>query len=136
MALSFKLCGMSRKRLMSRETEKEDYITGEYLQIPASTHDRTNVKTQVLNTRIGPRLNLQLTEGCLLFHENHRPNTTNTSSFVVFRMAGCNIIQDISPASVSKKLECKIFAASCTICHAVSVIIQKLVGKGSHTPDG
>jgi hypothetical protein len=51
-------------------------------------------------------------------------------------MAGCNIIQDIPQASVSKKLECKIFAASCTICHAVSVIIQKLVGKGSHTPDG
>jgi hypothetical protein len=71
-----------------------------------------------------------------LFHENYRPKTINTSSLVVFRMVGCNIIQDIPQASVSKKLECKIYAASCTICHAVSVIIQKLVGKGSNTPDG
>jgi hypothetical protein len=60
---------MSRKHPMHRETEKEDYVIGEHLQTPALTHVRTTVKTQVLNTRIGPRINLQLAGGCLLFHE-------------------------------------------------------------------
>ncbi len=70
----------------------------------------------MLKTWTGPRLNgfadpsaiLHLTGDCLLFHENGRHDTINTSSFVIFRMAGCNIIQKTTPASVSKKLECKI----------------------------